>query len=285
MRTDDLKRSILRLFQNQEHHGYDVRGKLAEEGEEVELSRLYRVLNDMSRDGLLEGRWEKSQRGPRKRVYILGEKGLIERKKMLMEAIELVHSHYDEYIMTLPSEQSVFDIIVKKFSRELPDPKIAIITPFFATIHRRLITTIDLYIPEATIYLIMPSTEEIDLSLPNLIQMKGFFNNIPLKKDMVDLLIIIGVPTVDSLRTSIAEWKRSLKPEGRLAIITPTVLIEEFQHPMHIGNYIEFIEHTDNKRFETPNKETLERVLENNFSNIKKDKIIHLTIYMTNYKP
>jgi len=46
----------------------------------------------MQRDGLLEGRWERSPSGPRRRVYQLGEKGREERAKILLDAIEVVHA-------------------------------------------------------------------------------------------------------------------------------------------------------------------------------------------------
>jgi hypothetical protein len=83
MRTEDFKRIILRMFKASEFHGYEVHKKLASEDVRVELSRLYGVLNEMLREGLLEVRWERSRFGPRKRMYRIGEKGKKELDKML----------------------------------------------------------------------------------------------------------------------------------------------------------------------------------------------------------
>ena len=75
MRTDDYKIAILKMAKGKEFHGYEAHKRLASENIEIELSRLYRILNDMLREGLLEGRWTRSQIGPRMRVYRVGEKG------------------------------------------------------------------------------------------------------------------------------------------------------------------------------------------------------------------
>ena len=77
MKTGELKNTILKVVRSysSEIHGYEIHKLLASRKIEVELSRLYRVLNLMLKEGLLESSWEKSKFGPRKRVYRLGEKG------------------------------------------------------------------------------------------------------------------------------------------------------------------------------------------------------------------
>lgn len=275
-----MKRKILRMFNDSEYHGYDISKHLAEESTAVELSRLYRVLNDMENEGLLKGRWEKSERGPRKKVYSLGKGGVEEREKMLLEAIETVHAHYDQYIMGLPQEYSVFDSIVGKLLETPSDGNLGLITPVFASIHHRLILMINEKSPEATIYLISPQHIEIDPSLQNIIQLDGFYNDIPLKEDFLDILAIIGVPPVNLIEKCCMEWKRSLAKGGKLAILTPTVLIEKFQHPMPIGQFIENYEHTSTNRYEFPDKEKLDELLKANFNEVSYDKIIHISTYI-----
>lgn len=66
MRTEDLKNIILRMFGHKKFYGYEIHKKLASENIKIEISRLYRVLNEMMKDKLLEGRWEKSHIGPGK---------------------------------------------------------------------------------------------------------------------------------------------------------------------------------------------------------------------------
>jgi len=48
------------LFGNREFYGYEVHKVLVSEDVKVEISRLYRVHNEMMREVLLEGRWKKS---------------------------------------------------------------------------------------------------------------------------------------------------------------------------------------------------------------------------------
>ena len=281
MRTDVLRKNIIQMFNDTEIHGYDISKKLAEKSEEIELSRLYRVLNDMAREGILIGRWVKSERGPRKKVYSLDTKGIEEREKMLLKAIEIVHDHYDKYIMDLPSEHSVFEILVGKIAKELKNsPNIVYITPFFATIHHRMINTILEHLPGANVYLIMPRQVEISLKTPNLVQMEGFYADIPLKQNLCDLILITGVPPVNILDKAIVEWKRCLKDGGKVAIVTPSILLEEAHHPMPIGTFIENKEHRATNRFEFPILQDFESTLKTEFDSFTKYEIIHLTSYI-----
>jgi DNA-binding PadR family transcriptional regulator len=268
------------MFNDSEYHGYDINKHLAEESADVELSRLYRVLNDMENEGILKGHWEKNDRGPRKKVYSLGEKGIQEREKMLLEAIETVHAHYDQYIMGLPPEHSVFELIVNKLLEETPEEgNLGFITPVFASIHHRILLTINKKRPEATVYLISPHQIELDNQLQNIIQLDGFYNDIPLKEDFLAVLTIVGIPPVNLIDKCITEWKRSLASGGRLAILTPTVLVEKFHHPMPIGQFIENYEHTATRKQEFPNRESLEGLLRANFYEVISEKIIHVSTF------
>jgi hypothetical protein len=67
----------------------------------------------------------------------------------------------------------------------------------------------------------MPRKEEITLKSPNLLQMEGFYTDITLKQDFGDLIFVTGVPPDKTLEKSIEEWKRYLKEEGKLVIVTP----------------------------------------------------------------
>ncbi len=203
------------------------------------------------------------------------------KEKLLLEAIETVHGHYDKYLMGLPREDSVFEILVDKILKGITgSPNIVYITPFFASIHHRMITTILEHLPKSNIYLVMPRHEEISLKTSNLVQMEGFFTDIPLKENFCDLVFIIGVPPENLLDNAISEWKRSLKEEGKIAIVTPSILLEKISDPMPIGKFIEHKEHTATKRFEFPSFEEFETKLRSEFDSFTKYKIIHLTSYI-----
>ncbi|NIM45495.1 MAG: hypothetical protein GTN80_07610 [Nitrososphaeria archaeon] len=107
----DLKRIILKIGGDKEFYGYEVSKRLVAEDVKVNTSRLYRVLNEMLKEGLLEGSWERSRFGPRKRVYRLSEKGGEELNKILLDAIKTVHIFYGRYLMNLPPKVNAFDSI------------------------------------------------------------------------------------------------------------------------------------------------------------------------------
>jgi PadR family transcriptional regulator PadR len=94
MRMRELKRNILKIVGDKEFYGYELHKKISALDVKIEISRLYRVLNEMLREELLEGKWEKSYFGPKKRVYKLGEKGRKELDNILLEAIKTVHMFY-----------------------------------------------------------------------------------------------------------------------------------------------------------------------------------------------
>ena len=84
---------------------------------------------------------------------------------------------------------------------------------------------------------------EIITNLTDLNILDGTYNNLPFKNDFLDCLVIIDLPKIDILEESLKEWQRALKSNGRLTILTPTILIEKQKHPMTIGDFVEKHEH------------------------------------------
>ena len=98
LRTQELVNTVLKLSGGREFYGYDLHKKLTSEVAEVEISRFYRVLIRMLNEGLLKSRWEKSSFGPRRRVYLLGEKGRKELDRILLDSIQTIHDFYADYL-------------------------------------------------------------------------------------------------------------------------------------------------------------------------------------------
>ena len=103
----------------------------------------------MLRDGLLEGRWERGQRGPRKRVYRIGEKGVKKREKILLAAIETVNEFYSEYLLNLPAETNVLSSIYKLLSSNV-DGKgdIACISSKYSVMHEKMLRGLHDEVPQ-----------------------------------------------------------------------------------------------------------------------------------------
>jgi len=281
MRTEDLKRLVLMTLGNREFYGYEVQKELTSKSIKVGTSRLYRVLTDMLREGLLEGRWEKSQLGPQKRVYSLGEMGKKEREKILLGAIETVHGFYSEYLLNLPPEADVFNILCKLLSRHLTRKgSVGYVTPEFSVTHEKLLFGLHKTVPEGKVYLVKPNSLAVGLNLNNLLFLDGTFDNIPLKDRYLDLLIVVEVPSKDSLEICLREWHRVLKQGGTLAISTPTVLVHRHEDPMSIGNFMERVEHETLGKGEDVDGDFLKALLKKFFHKVEKRQIVHMTIFL-----
>lgn len=72
-----LRPAILLLLREQESHGYELMGRLAELGVEIPPTSggLYRTLYAMADDGLLTSYWATPEHGPARRVYAITEQG------------------------------------------------------------------------------------------------------------------------------------------------------------------------------------------------------------------
>lgn len=79
-RTADkfLEACLLQLLSEGTGHGYALMEQLEQFGfsaEAVNLSTLYRMLRHMEKEGCLESVWEEGGPGPKRRVYLIADKG------------------------------------------------------------------------------------------------------------------------------------------------------------------------------------------------------------------
>lgn len=281
MRTEDLKKVVLRTFGSREFYGYEVHKELASEKIDVGISRLYRVLTDMLREGLLEGQWEKGQLGPRRRVYRIGKKGKEERKKLLLEAIDTVHGFYSEYLLNLPAETNVLNSAYKLLSTNVDRKgEIAFISPTCSVMHEKILQKLHSEMPQAKIYFVKPASLTVDLNFNNLWFLNGTCDNIPLKDGYVDLAIVAEALEKDCLKKSLAEVHRVLKQDGTLAMIMPSILACKFDDPLSIGNFIEKYEHEASEKGEYLGAKALRALLKKLFNRVEEKQIVHMTYFL-----
>jgi PadR family transcriptional regulator PadR len=281
MKTDDLEKNILKMFRGREFYGYEVHKKLASQDVKVEISRLYRLLNEMLKEKLLESRWEKSQLGPKKRVYRLGEKGRKKLDGILQDAIRTIHASYEEYLLNLPAERSVFESVRRHFARQFRGQgNIAYVTPSYSVMHARMICNLQKRDSQGKIYFVKPRSVLVDPCPDNLTLMDGTYENIPLKNSFVDLLVVIDIPQKDFLETALTEWCRVLRADGKLAILIPAIFVEEYKDPLTIGNFIEKYEHDTMKINEHTNGKYLRSSLMNFFLKVEEAKIVHMVLFL-----
>ena len=107
--------------------------------------------------------------------------------------------------------------------------------------------------------------------------MTGNYNDIPLKMEHLDSLILVDLPDEDILDTSVAEWSRTLKKGGVLTILTPSVLLKKNLDPMTIGEYVEKTEHTIIEPASVINQSRLNEALRQYFTDIETRNIVHIS--------
>ncbi len=279
MRTADLKKTILKVFGGREFYGYEIHKVLLSRGVEIAISRLYRVLTEMLREELLEGRWEKSSKGPKRRIYKIGDAGKGELDKIFLDAIQIVHMFYGKYLMSLAPKINILDEIYSPLIEDLEEPSnMACVTPQYTPIHEWFMRTVHKISPQGEIHLVKPKSLEIDLKLDNLTVLNGSYHDIPLKKNFLDLLVIMDLPKKPSLKRALKEWYRVLKQNGKLGILTPTILLTKHEDPMTIGDFVEKHEHEIIEKGEKIDKDLLQAPLKNIFAEVKERQIAHITV-------
>jgi PadR family transcriptional regulator PadR len=280
MRKKELKKNILKLFGDREFYGYELHKKISTLNVKIEISRLYRVLNEMMREGLLEGTWEKSYLGPKKRVYKLGKKGRKELDNILLGAIKTVHMFYGKYIIGLPAQINPINNICSLLVKDLKEGTLGYLIGRYSGMHEVFIRQLHKHVPDTIKYLIKPTSIQMELKFENLILLEGAYNNIPLRNNYLDMLIIIDLPPIKSLEESIREWHRIVKENGKMAIMTPTIVINKHKDPLTIGNFIEKQEHERIEERVYINKKHIRELLDTHFKKIEEKEIIHMTILL-----
>ncbi len=277
----DLRRAILDLFRKGDLHGYEVKKRLELEGMIVDIGRIYTILNELNVEGLLSDRWERSESGPRRRIYSLDEKGKQEVKSNLLAAIQIVHKYYTDYIVSLYPKIDIMGDCVKLLIRGLEGKtNIGFFTPKRYPTLDMWLSRLQKELPESNFYLIKPSHVDIKLVTGNTNILNGSYVDLPLKEDFVDLLMLYDLPNETQLKSSIREWHRVLSPKGNLGIITPSVLVNKQADPIDIGDFVEKYEHEVRGESNYIEGETLKNDLSNLFRQIEENLIIHMTLMM-----
>ena len=279
LRTEVLEKTILETSRGREFYGYEAHRQLLSKGVKVETGRFYRVLANMLKKGFLESRWEKSQRGPRKRMYRLSRKGREELDKALLYAIKTVHGFYEEYLLSLPLKFNPLNLACHFLSEGLKRKEnIVCVTSKYSMMAKKMVQTLHGDVSQRKTYLVTPNPAAVNSNSHGPILLNGAYDNIPLKEGYVDLLVVVDLPR-KNLKTALTEWRRVLTRRGRLAILTPTVLTRKYQDPLSIGEFIEKYEHESSEKIEHVGKQRFIALLKNLFQTVEERQFVHMTIF------
>ncbi|MHA2027616.1 MAG: PadR family transcriptional regulator [Candidatus Thorarchaeota archaeon] len=281
MRSPELKSAILKMTGKSEFYGYEIHKELEHKKIKIGIGRLYSVLGEMMKEGLLKDRWEKSQSGPKRRVYRISKKGNKARDVILGEAIRTVHDFYMEYLQSLPPEHSVFNTVSDMLGSKMPkNAQMAYAADRFSGPVKKLVASLQARFPNGNLYAIHPleNGNSNDLGMENVSIVDGTFKDIPMKENYLDLLIVTDNVTRDCLSSCLDEWKRVVNENGTLALVMPTALLVEYKDPLGIGDYIEQREHA---RLDSDNplySDVLVKEMKKHFEHVDVDKVVHITI-------
>ncbi|TFH07824.1 MAG: PadR family transcriptional regulator [Candidatus Thorarchaeota archaeon] len=279
MRTPELKTAILRMAGKGEFYGYEIHKKLEERKIKIGIGRLYSILSDMKNEGFLKDRWEESQSGPKRRVYRISKKGNIARDEILGEAIKTVHEFYTEYLFSLPSELSVFNMISDLLVEKLPiNANVAYAASRFSGPMRKIMESLQDKFPDGNLYAIHPREKNVQLGMDSVSVVDGTFEDIPMKDDYLNLLVVTGNIPSDCLDVCLREWQRVLGVNGRLAIITTTALLSKYVDPLDIGEFIEQREHPRLDSEDLLDLEILSNEVKKYFAHVDVVKVVHITV-------
>jgi DNA-binding PadR family transcriptional regulator len=283
MKTTELKLKILQIVWSSNCYGYEIHKMLVSQGTRIDIGRLYRVLNEMLTEGLVRCRWEKSEKGPQKRVYVMADKGSQALDRLLRDAIDVIHRFYSDYLAKLPRATSIFDAFAKIAT---PEPVEHGIIGFLSRepspIHEKIFASLQRRIPIDAIYAIHPAEVHLDLNLENVISMAGDYSDIPVRRNLISLLIIEGLPSSQNSHAAAEEWHRVIRENGRLLLIVPTAFFSSKVDPLSIGDFMEKMEH-QNRREETVNGEDLILTLGRFFENVEKRQMLQMTLLLAHH--
>ncbi len=281
MRTPEIKTAILKLASSKEFYGYEIHRELEEKNIKIGIGRLYSILAEMKNAGLLEDRWEKSNTGPKRRIYRIGRKGKLEREKILMEAIKTVHEFYTEYLLSLPKEKSAFKIISRILTEKLSnEANIGYAATRYSEPVKRIMRQLRSDVPKGKIYAITSNAAGLNLEMEDAFIIEGSFEDVPIKDSYLDLLVVTGPIRSDSLKEYLSEWRRVLSDSGILAIVTPTATITTYQDPLDIGEFVEQREHPKLQKDDPISSESLETEMQNYFKQIELRRVVHITLVL-----
>ena len=282
MRAQDVRIMILEKCGDKEFYGYDVQKKLKSEGVEVEFGRLYKILTSMLQEGLLDSHWEKSPKGPERKVYRLSARGKLELNRVLLNAIDLVRRYYNDYLQNLPPMINAFYALPLMLTDAMNKPcNITFVTARSSPTNDAILYSLQKSFPDCQINNIRPESENLDIKLKNKVSFDGEYDNVPLKDNSVDLLIVMGVPESKNLRKSMEEWCRVLKTTGRIAILVPNALLSYYKDPLTLGDFLEKWEFKILGRNSPADSTSVQGLLEDNFEKVEKKHALDLTVLLS----
>jgi len=279
VRTESIKQMAIMMLGHRDQYGYELHKELEARGIKIGIGRLYEILNQMNEQGYLSDSWIEGDSGPKRRIYSLDSKGCEARETILTDAIRTVHEFYGEYLRNLPQEKSPFAVISRKLTQGRdPESTIGYVVNKLTKPIIHFLKLLKTILPKATIYLVGPRDTISENDIEGLSTIEGGFSDIPTKDGLLDLVILLGFTGDEPIKSCTKEWRRVLKPSGKVSVVTPTALLKQPEDPLDIGEFIEQREHPADFSKSTPPELELKKHLKTHFTKIDTEYVIHLSL-------
>ena len=264
------------MFRKKKFIGYTAYQKLIQNKISIQMSRLYRILNDMQEEETLNFRWENNPSGPRRKYYFVSKKGLKKLDNILFESATIVHDFYTDYILDRPN--NIAEDAAKTVIANIPvDGNIIYVSKEYS---RPVITQsniIQSMLPKGSHYVISQKIDIDNIKPKNLTFLEGDYHNIPLKNNHADLVYVFNLPEKKILGQFMTEIDRLLNKKGKLVISIPTFFLDEENAPLTMQQFIEKIEHRVISKEKYFKKKDIMLLINKYFKEIKEKKFLHIT--------
>jgi len=105
-------------------------------------------------------------------------------------------------------------------------------------------------------------------------------DDILLKDGYADLLMIVDLPKKVVLEAAVKVWARVVGKDGRLAIMTSSILLQKYEDPLTLSDFMEKYEHEMIEEGEHIDGEQLNALLKNSFETVDERQFVHMSIIL-----
>ena len=225
---EKVRNLVMLMLDRRPTHGYEIRRQLLPLVGDIEVTKLYRWLREMEKEGLVESSMKKGPHGPERKEYKLGSRGERYLREVLKDSMRVVLHFYDAF-RHYSFVKTMGDITTYK--PEIVDGKIivALVTPLMAD----QMDTMKLISERAG-----DSSIEI-IGDPNILStidkkfkmVDGKPWDIPSQKNRYHEYWILGMPSRELLPRTMVEAKRIVINGGKIRMHVPFAFFDEPAEP------------------------------------------------------
>ncbi|MHA2423495.1 MAG: PadR family transcriptional regulator [Candidatus Thorarchaeota archaeon] len=221
---DRVRDQILMFLDRKPCHGYELRRLLLPIVGDVEITKLYRWLRDMEKQGLIDGSDEEGPHGPSRRTYQLGPRGERQLRNSLRHSMSMVLHFYDAF-RQYSMRQTYGSETEFEFEKVQGKTVASIVSPFLAA-EDELIKVFSNRLLEKRLDIVGISEpwEKTGIQTSHI---DGTLNDISSKSDIYMEMWLIGMPPRSLLPRIAMEARRILKNEGVLRLVAPFAFFDE----------------------------------------------------------